>query len=92
MYGMTPKEISLLSGFVPDSAQTGNINVEIVAKRFPQSSVNTYDENYTVTPTTEFVSTEIGGRFWQYTLSGSSLGQQFRSGQWMEYVQPGSLQ
>lgn len=91
-YGIPPKEISLLSGFIPDSQQTGNINVEITAKRFPQSASNTYDQNYTVAPTTEFMSVEIGGRFWQYKISGSALGQSWRAGQWMEYVQPSSLQ
>lgn len=90
--GLPPKEISVLSGFIPDSIQTGNINVEIQAKRFPQSASNTYDINYTVTPTTEFISTEIGGRFWQYIWSGNSIGQQFIGGQWSEYVQPGSMQ
>jgi hypothetical protein len=91
-YGIAPKEISLLSGFIPDSYQTGNINVNITAKRFPQSSLATYNQNYTVTPTTEFITTEIGGRFWQYTVSGSALGQAWRAGQWMEYVQPSSMQ
>jgi hypothetical protein len=91
-YGLPPTEISLLSGFVPDSQQVGNINVEIQAKRFPQSSVLTYDEDYTVTPTTEFITTGIGGRFWQYTISGNELGQSWRAGQWMEYVQPSSKQ
>lgn len=89
-YGLPSREISLLTSFIPDNIQSGNINVEIIAKRFPQSPINTYDKNYTVTPTTEYVSTEVGGRFWQYKLSGNTLGQQFIAGQWMEFVQPGS--
>jgi hypothetical protein len=91
-YGIPPKETSILAGFVPDSIQTGNINVNIAALRFPQDAEDTYNVNYTVTPTTPFLSTEIGGRFWQYTWSGSELGQEFIAGQWMEYVQPGSPQ
>jgi hypothetical protein len=92
IYGIPPKEISLLTAFIPDSEQVGDINVNITALRFPQSPFATYDEDYTVTPDTEFVSTEIGGRFWQYTWSGEELGQSFRGGQWMEYVQPSSMQ
>lgn len=89
--GISPREISLITGFVSDSIQTGNINVELIAKRFPQSAINTYDKNFTVTPTTEFITCEVGGRFWQYKLSGNTLGQEWIAGQWSEFVQPGSL-
>jgi hypothetical protein len=92
MYGIPPKDTSLLSGLVPDSVQTGNINVNIVALRFPQDAADTYNENYTVTPETSLVPVTAGGRFWQYTWSGNQLGQSFIGGQWMEYVQPGSQQ
>ena len=91
-YGIMPKETTLLTGFVPDSVQTGNINVEIIAKLYPQSPTNTYDQNYTVTPTTPFVPVESGGRLWQYKLSGNTLGQQFIGGAWHEYVQSSSPQ
>lgn len=86
------KKTSLITGFVPDSIQTENITLEIIARRFPQSSVMTYDQTYTVTPTTEQQSVEVGGRFWQYKLSGSALGQVWKAGQWMEYVQEGTNQ
>lgn len=91
-YGIPPTTNSLLTGFVPDSVQTGDINVEIIGQRYPQSSVPMYDENFTVTPTTEFVTTEIGARLWKYKISGDALGQEFIAGQWSEFVQPGSPQ
>jgi hypothetical protein len=82
----------MLTGFVPDSIQTGDINVEVIAQRFPQSATAMYDNNYTVTPTTEFVNTQAGGRLWKYELSGDALGQEWIGGQWMEYVQESSPQ
>jgi len=90
-YGLPPRETSLMTGFIPDSIQTGNINVNVTALRYPQSPIPTYNVNYTVTPTTEFMPVGIGGRFWQYTISGNELGQEWTAGQWMEYVQPSSF-
>ena len=86
------KTTSLITGIVPDSVQTGNITLEIIARKFPQSAVATYDNTYTITPTTELMPVTIGGRLWQYKLSGNSLGQQWIGGMWHEYVQESSPQ
>lgn len=82
----------MLTGFVPDSQQTGDINVEIIGQRFPQSPVPMFDKNYDVSPDTEFVNTQAGARLWKYKLSGETLGQAFTAGQWMEFVQESSPQ
>lgn len=90
--GASPKTTSLLSAIVPDSVQTGNVSVLVVTKNYPQSATQTYSQSYTITPTTDLMPIEIGGRFWQYTLSGNTLGQSFIAGQWSEYVQESSNQ
>lgn len=90
--GIIPKENSLMTAFVPDSVQTGNINVEITTKLYPQSAVDMYVNNYTITPTTDLMPIEQGGRLWQYNLTGEELGQMWICGQWHEYIAPSSAQ
>jgi hypothetical protein len=80
----------MLTSFIPDSIQTDNITVNVTGYRYPQSSSPMFDNNYTVTPTTEFVPVQGGARFWQYEVSGNTLGQSFTGGQWMETVQESS--
>ncbi len=86
------KDNAVIVGFIPDSTQTGDVTATITAKRFPQSSVNTYNASYTVTSSTERVPTAVQGRFWTYTLSGSELGQDWTMGQWLEELQTGAAQ
>ena len=80
----------MLTSIIPDSIQDGNINVEVEGLRYPQSAAAMFDNDYTVTPTTEFVPVQGGARLWQFTLSGETLGQSFIAGQWMETVQESS--
>ncbi len=84
------KSTALLSGFVPDSIQNGDITVNVKTWLFPQSTSNMNSVDYTVTPTTEHVSIQAGGRYWMYTLSGSALGQEWTAGAWQEFVQKGA--
>lgn len=84
------KPSSLLAGVVPDSIQTGNITLQIDTYKRQQSSTPVYSETFTVAPTTEEVPVQVGGRWWQYTLSGSSVGQEWKAGNWMEFVQRGA--
>ncbi len=77
-----------IMGIIPDSTQTGDINVSIAAKPFPQSSAS-ITKSYTVSPTTQRVATMINGRAWNYTFSGSEAGQFWKMGNWQEYVQTG---
>lgn len=81
----------MLTSFIPDSIQSGNINVEIRGFRYPQSAAAMFDNNYTITPTTEFMPVQGGARIWEYTLSGDTLGQEFIAGQWMEMAQESSM-
>ena len=83
---------TMLTGFIPDSTQIGNINVEIVGQNYPQSVKKMFDNTYVVTPSTEFITVEGNARFWQYFLSGDSLGQVWTGGNWHEFVQQASPQ
>lgn len=81
------KKMNSITGFVPDSIQSGNVTFSIASRRWPQSASVQYNTPYTVTPTTENTAMAISGRIWQYTWSGSDLGQSWEMGQWFEQVQ-----
>lgn len=81
-----------VSSIVPDSIQTGNINLNLTMWEYPQSPVPTSSRDYTITPTTPYMPVDNGGRYYQYEWSGSELGQQFIMGNWQEYIQKGSMQ
>jgi len=85
------KETCIISGFVPDSIQTGDINVNITGRLFPQSSDTTFNNNYTIessgTGQDPRENIQLGARFWQYTWSGNQLGQDWIMGNWNELIQ-----
>lgn len=89
---MLTDDNAMLAGFVPDSLQTGNISVEVIGKKFPQSAANMFDNTYTITPTTEQMPVQGGGRLWKYIISGAVFGQSWVAGRWHQYVQEGSKQ
>lgn len=76
-------------GVIPDSTQDDAINLHIDAYLFPQSTVKTFTNDYTIDETSERIPMAINGRYWMYTLSGDELGQFWRLGDWQEYVQKG---
>lgn len=84
------KDNATIVSFVPDSIQTGDIDVEVFGRLFPQSSKNMFDSTYTVSPTTERVPTTSSARLWRYTFSGETIGQQWIMGAWVEELQPGA--
>jgi len=77
----------LASGIIPDSVQTGDISFTMESSSYPQSASVKNTKTVTVSPTTEIISLDIDGRFIKYTLAGSSLGQNWTMGNWMEPVQ-----
>lgn len=81
-----------ITGFIPDSNQTGSVNFKITGYRYPQSTRATYTINKTVTPTTEFIQTQGAGRYLQYDWSGDELGQIWEMGVWYDDVQAGATQ
>lgn len=85
-YQQTKKSRNIMA-FIPDSSQTGNITVNVQSWLYPQSQNAMYDQDYTITPTTERVSSTINGKIYQYNFSGSELGQTWQMGAWSEEVQ-----
>lgn len=71
---------------IPDSTQTGNVTVEFKGRRFPQSDTLTFDKSFTISPTTERIPTEMSARIWNYTFSGSAVGQTWEMGAWVEEI------
>lgn len=91
-YKQGGKATTFVESIIPDSIQTGSITLTVTAYQYPQSTTPTFQQEYTITPTTELVPMQINGRFRQYSISGSELSQVWKGGQWLEAVQPGSLQ
>ena len=85
------KETCIISGFVPDSIQTGNINVNVIGQLYPQSSDTTFNKTFSIpasaTGQDPRENIQIGARFWKYTWSGSVLGQNWIMGNWNELIQ-----
>lgn len=69
---------------IPDSIQTGSITATCAGYQYPQSQTAMYSNSYTVTPTTEFITTLNNGRFYEYTWAGEELGQEWQMGTWFE--------
>ena len=84
------QKTSHLESFVPDSIQGGTVNVRIRSKLWPQSTALMYDNDYAVSTDTEEVQDRINGRYWDYTLSGEELDQEFKMGVWQEQLKESS--
>lgn len=84
------KDTANITGVIPDSLQTGTVNVTLNSYRYPQSSTPMYTKEFDVTSTTERFPVTVNGRCWQYNFSGDELGQSFMMGQWMEEPQSGA--
>lgn len=77
------------AAFIPDQTMTGSMNVNLKTRNYPSSS-NIISNDYTVTSTTDRVSTTVNGRFFQYTLSGNDLNQTLEFGRWFQEVKRSS--
>lgn len=74
---------------IPDSIQQGNINLNVRNYNYPQSATAMNNNNYTITQTTEKVPVQVNGRYQDYAISGSELGQSYLMGQWLIDAQSG---
>ncbi len=81
-----------LTAIIPDSIQDGSITFTATGMLFPQSTMNTYSNSVTVTPTTERVPFVSSARFYQYSWSGSVLDQSWSMGTWYEEQQAGAME
>lgn len=84
------RDTVVLSGFIPDSLQVGDINVNLKGYLWPQSADTTFDKDYTVSDSGPRADIQIGGRYWKYEWSGEELGQSWVMGSWSELVQKGA--
>lgn len=83
------KDSTTIVNLVPNSIQTEDINIRVVDHEWPTSPKAQYDRNFIFSTSTTHIPLEINGHFWQYTVSGDVLDQQFSMGQWYEYIQGG---
>lgn len=83
------RDFANIDGIIPDSIQDGTIQLDLAAKRFPQSTANSALKSFDITDTTERIPYTTNGAYWQYIWSGEELGQFWRMGKWQEYVQQG---
>lgn len=81
------KKTTELTSIVPDSHQTGDVSLRIREKLWPRSVNYTYNKTFNISQTEERLQLKLSGRFWDYTLSGNQLNQDFRMGVWQEEMQ-----
>lgn len=86
------KDNIILSGIIPDSNQEDSISFTAVGYRFPQSASSTYSQTFPVSPTEEQLVIQSGARYYDYTWSGSVLGQSWQMGEWFENLQQAATQ
>lgn len=86
-YGRDNKNVNAI---IPDSIQAGDITFNVSGWLHPQSSTKTYDNDLTVSTTTEIAETINSARVYQYEWSGSVLDQNWHMGAWMEEIQGGA--
>lgn len=77
-------------GIIPDSTQTGDITVTFTGREYIQDSASEVTKVLTVTPTSGKVDLDATVRNWQYEMSQSVIGGNWRSGNWHQRVKTGS--
>lgn len=75
---------------IPDSTQTGNIDLTIYTKEYGQSSEQFTYGPYEITSTTTFIDPQAAGRQRKYRLEQNAAGEEFAMGKWFEVIQEGS--
>ena len=76
-------------GVIPDSLQLGDITCTVNVKKYPQSTSLYGTSVLTISPSTEIQSIRRTSRFIQYVLTGSSVGQYWRAGNWQQAISAG---
>jgi hypothetical protein len=86
----TGKDSTTVVSIMPDSLQTGDIEVTITSRLFPQATATMKQDVLDISPDTTYVPYTVNGRFWNYEWAGEELGQTWTMGKWNEYVQKGA--
>lgn len=79
-----------ITGLIPDSTQTGEIDLTLNTKLYPQSSTHRTFGPYTIDEDTEFLSFRANGRLRQYEIAQNALDADFVLGNWQESVSEGT--
>jgi hypothetical protein len=90
LFNKAGRNSTKITGVIPDSIQTGNINLNIKTMEYPQwKKAGRYlqNKNLVVSETRDHLSPIMRGRYWQYEWSGEVLGQEFQMGVWQEEAQ-----
>ena len=86
---LSGKDTATMTVVIPDNNMTGTVSLNVNMRNYPQSANPMANNDYVLTPTTETIQMQNNGRYWQYTISGSELGQSFLMGQWQDEPQKG---
>lgn len=84
------RDSTSIVNLVPDSIQNENIRINVKNYKYPNSQGTLFDQDFTFTDTSENIPLQLNGHFWQYTISGDVLDQEWNMGQWYEYIQKSS--
>lgn len=89
-YAMIGSGDSLMDimGMIPDSTQSGNVDLTVTTKLYPQSSTSRDFGAYTISTTTEKLDFRANGRLRKYTFEQDALNEDFIMGSWYEMIQP----
>jgi hypothetical protein len=88
------KDLIELWGMLPDSIQTGTIQLTLNMKDFPQSTTVTTAGPFDITTTTDILNYPgmYTARYWQYVISQSVLGGDWQMGDWLQLAKTGAEQ
>jgi hypothetical protein len=75
-----------IEGIIPDAVQTGDIDLVVEGKDWPQSTTVKTLPSQTITPTTEKLDFQLTNRFRKYTITSNTLGSNFRLGNIQEIL------
>jgi len=76
----------LIYSVIPDSTQTGEVDITVYTKLYPQSSIEVTKGPFTINETTHKIDVMSLGRQRKYKISSNQLNQSFVIGKWYEQV------
>lgn len=87
---ITGTSSAIQTELIPDSVMSGTVEANLRTYLYPQSAAAMNDNVYSVTSTTEKITSQTNGRYWDLTLAGEEIGQSFLMGNWLTGTQPGA--
>lgn len=78
----------LIYSIIPDSNQTGELNLSVYTKSYPQSSLEISKGPFFINEMTNKIDIMIVGRQRKYRIDSNELDQNFVIGKWYEQIKP----